>query len=117
MRRSIVGTQGPLGRAVGLALVFRLPDMGRRWVAMVCGVLAEIATGLWAASILHEQAGASKSSAASLTIGFFIGMAAGRLSLSNVLRRFAPRRILAFSFSGAIVACVPFLLGACSDVV
>ncbi|MEO6122245.1 MAG: hypothetical protein ABIR32_00950, partial [Ilumatobacteraceae bacterium] len=42
---------------------------------------------------------------------------AGRLSLSNVLRRFAPRRILAFSFSGAIVACVPFLLGACSDVV
>lgn len=100
-----------LAEPVPLGEIFRLPDMARRWVAMVCGVLAEIATGLWAASIMREQAGASKSAAASLTIGFFIGMAVGRLSLSNLLRRFAPRRILVYCFSGAIVACVPFLLG------
>ena len=108
--RSVVPKEHTL-EPVPLDEIFRLPDMARRWVAMVCGVLAEIATGLWAASIMREQAGASKGAAASLTVGFFVGMAAGRLSLSNLLRRFAPRRILACCFTGAIVACAPFLLG------
>ncbi len=95
----------------GLNHIFGQSDMKRRWLILVCGVLVEIGTGVWAASIMREQAGASKGTAASLTVGFFIGMAIGRLSLSNLLRRFAPQRILGLCFAGALVATVPFLLG------
>lgn len=95
----------------GFAHIFGLADMKRRWLVLVCGVLAEIGTGVWAASIMQRQAGASKGTAASLTVGFFIGMAIGRISLSNLLRRFAPQRVLGLCFTGALVATVPFLLG------
>lgn len=58
-----------------------------------------------------QQGGASKGLAASLTVGFFIGMAAGRISLASVLRRHSGQRVLTVSFIGVLVALVPFLLG------
>ncbi len=99
------------GSPVALGQLFRVPHFARRWCLLVCGVLVEIGTGIWAASIMHRQGGASESVAASLTVGFFIGMAIGRISLTTILRRIEPTRVLATSFLGSLAALGPFLLG------
>jgi fucose permease len=96
---------------ISLASLFRVPKMSRRWAVLACGVLVEIGTGIWAASIMGKLGGASKGLAAVLTIGFFVGMAAGRIALTRVLRRHTTERVLAFSFLGVLVALVPFLIG------
>lgn len=96
---------------ISLASLFRVSRFSRRWAALACGVLVEIGTSIWAASILGKLGGASKGAAAVLTIGFFIGMAAGRIALTRVLRRHSTERVLAVSFIGVLVALLPFLLG------
>ena len=96
---------------ISVTSLFRVPRFSRRWAALACGVLVEIGTGIWAASILGQLGGASKGIAAMLTIGFFIGMAAGRIVLTRVLRRHSTERVLALSFVGVLVALLPFLLG------
>lgn len=89
----------------------RLPLLRRRWVVLVFGVLVEIGTVTWAASIMHDLGGAAKGTAASLTIGFFIGMFAGRLALTKVLRKFDEQFLLSISFVGASTFLLPFLIG------
>ena len=37
---------------IALRHLFRVPTFARRWAALACGVLIEIGTGIWAASIL-----------------------------------------------------------------
>jgi fucose permease len=88
-----------------------VPHLRRRWLVLVFGILVEIGTVTWAASIMRDLGGASKSTAASLTIGFFIGMFTGRLALTHVLRRFDEQRLLWISFVGAFVSLIPFLAG------
>ncbi|MCU1396564.1 MAG: major facilitator superfamily 1 [Ilumatobacteraceae bacterium] len=114
----IIGTAGrstvPLSthaEPIALMQLFRLPQFARRWTAMACGVLIEIGTGIWAASILVQRGGASKGAGAILTVGFFLGMAIGRMSLANLLRRFGGARVLTGSFVGVMVSLVPFVLG------
>ena len=96
---------------IALRALFRVPLFARRWAALACGVLIEIGTGIWAASIMAKLGGASKGMAAMLTIGFFLGMGVGRIALAGVLRRHSGERVLTMSFIGVLVALVPFLLG------
>ncbi|MCU1397329.1 MAG: major facilitator superfamily 1 [Acidimicrobiales bacterium] len=96
---------------IGLGQLFRVPQFARRWAALACGVLVEIGTGIWAASIMVQQGGASKGIGALLTVGFFVGMGTGRLALANLLRRFSGSRVLIGSFVGVLISLVPFLLG------
>ncbi|MCU1366699.1 MAG: major facilitator superfamily 1 [Ilumatobacteraceae bacterium] len=96
---------------IRLGQLFRVPLFARRWAALACGVLVEIGTGIWAASIMVEQGGASKGVGALLTVGFFVGMGIGRLALASLLRRFGGSRVLIGSFVGVLVSLVPFLLG------
>ncbi len=96
---------------IDLRTLFRMPRFAQRWAALACGVLVEIGTGIWAASIMAKLGGASKGMAATLTIGFFLGMGAGRIALTGVLRRHSGERVLMMSFIGVLVALVPFLLG------
>ena len=103
--------QAVVADRVGLRTVFRIPRFGRRWFVLVCGVLVELGTGIWAASIMHDLGGASKGLAALLTIGFFIGMAVGRLAITALLERVDEKRVLVLSFAGTLVALAPFLLG------
>lgn len=96
---------------IGLGELFRVPQFARRWAALACGVLIEIGTGIWAASIMVGQGGASKGTAAVLTATFFIGMGIGRISLTSVLRHRSGQWVLIASFVGSLVALAPFLLG------
>lgn len=96
---------------IALGQLFRVPQFARRWAALACGVLVEIGTGIWAASIMVRQGGASKGTGALLTVGFFVGMGVGRLALANLLRRFSGSRVLIGSFVGVLISLVPFLLG------
>ena len=96
---------------VALRQLFRVPTFARRWAALACGVLIEIGTGIWAASILVKQGGASKGIGALLTVGFFVGMAAGRIVLARVLRTHSAQRVFTASFVGVLISLVPFLLG------
>lgn len=96
---------------ISLRELFKVPLFARRWATLACGVLIEIGTGIWAASIMVTQGGASKGVAALLTIGFFIGMAIGRISLANLLRRHSGQRVLMASFIGVLAALAPFTLG------
>jgi fucose permease len=96
---------------IRLGQLFRVPQFARRWAALACGVLVEIGTGIWAASIMVQQGGASKGIGALLTVGFFVGMGTGRLALANLLRRFSGSRVLIGSFVGVLISLVPFLLG------
>ena len=108
--RSSVPTTLP-AEPISLASLFRIPNFSRRWAVLACGVLVEIGAGIWAASILGKLGGASNGLAAVLTIGFFLGMAAGRIALTRVLRRHTTERVLVCSFIGVLVALVPFMLG------
>ncbi len=103
--------QAPAVEPTGLATILAVPLFARRWLLMVCGVLVELGTVTWAASIMREQGHASKGIAALLTVGFFVGMAAGRISLSHILRRFDMNQVIRVSFLGSLVSLVPFLLG------
>lgn len=89
----------------------RVPHLRRRWLVLVFGVLVEIGTVTWASSIMRDLGGAAKGTAASLTIGFFIGMFVGRLTLSKMLSRFDEQRLLRISFVGSLVFLAPFLIG------
>jgi len=94
-----------------LRQLFRVPTFARRWAALACGVLIEIGTGIWAASIIVNQGGASKGIGALLTVGFFVGMATGRICLTRVLRSHSGQRVFIASFVGVLISLVPFLLG------
>ena len=96
---------------VGLAQLFRLEHLTRRWLVLVFGVLVEIGTVTWAASIMRDLGNASKGTAASLTIGFFLGMLVGRLGLTRLLSRFDEQRLLHVAFIGSLAFVVPFLVG------
>jgi fucose permease len=101
----------PHAAPVGLGELFRTPRFARRWAVLACGVLVELATASWAASIMVDRGGASKGLGAALTVGFFIGMAIGRVSLTNVLRTHSPQRVMVWSFVGVLISLAPFLLG------
>ncbi len=101
----------PAVEPAGLGAIFAVPLFARRWLLMVCGVLVELGTVTWAASIMREQGHASKGIAALLTVGFFVGMAAGRIGLSHILRRFDMTRVMRVAFVGSLVSLIPFLLG------
>lgn len=96
---------------IALQQLFRVPTFARSWSVLACGVLIEIGTGIWAASIIVKQGGASKALGASLTVGFFVGMAVGRISLARLLGRYSSERVFVASFVGVLVSLVPFLLG------
>ena len=96
---------------ISLGQLFRVPRFARRWAALACGVLVEIGTGIWAASIMVSQADASTSTAALLTAVFFVGMGIGRIGLTGLLRRRSSEWILTVSFVGVLISLVPFLLG------
>ena len=96
---------------IALGQLFRVPTFARRWAALACGVLIEIGTGIWAASILVKQGGASKGVGALLTVGFFVGMAVGRVGLAGVLRSHSAQRVFVASFVGVLISLGPFLLG------
>ena len=102
---------GDVATPMALSELFRIPQFTKRWFALVCGVFVEIGTGIWAASIMRNEGGASKGLAATLTVGFFVGMAIGRVAISNLLRRFDGGAILMASFIASAVALAPFLLG------
>ncbi len=89
----------------------RLPHLPRRWLVLVFGVLVEIGTVTWASSIMRDLGHASKGTAASLTIGFFIGMFSGRLLLTSLLRQFDEQLLLRASFVGSLIFLAPFLIG------
>ena len=96
---------------ISLRQLFRVPTFARRWAALACGVLIEIGTGIWAASIIVKQGGASKGVGALLTVGFFVGMATGRMLLGRVLRSRGAQWVFTASFVGVLFSLVPFLLG------
>jgi len=106
---SVPSTRHP--EPVALGQLFRVPTFARRWAALACGVLIEIGTGIWAASIIVKQGGASKGLGAMLTVGFFVGMALGRISLARMLLRYSAQRVFVASFVGVLISLVPFLLG------
>jgi len=106
---SVPSTRHP--EPVALGQLFRVPTFARRWAALACGVLIEIGTGIWAASIIVKQGGASKGLGAMLTVGFFVGMALGRISLARMLLRYGAQRVFVASFVGVLISLVPFLLG------
>ena len=106
---SVPSTRHP--EPIALRQLFRVPTFARRWAALACGVLIEIGTGIWAASIIVKQGGASKGLGALLTAGFFVGMAGGRISLAPMLRRQSGQRVFVASFVGVLISLVPFLLG------
>jgi len=96
---------------ISLGQLFRVPTFARRWAALACGVLIEIGTGIWAASIIVKQGGASKGVGALLTVGFFVGMATGRILLGRALRSRTAQWVFTASFVGVLFSLVPFLLG------
>lgn len=94
-----------------LAHMARIPLLARRWLVLVFGVMVEIGTVIWASSIMRDLGHASKGTAASLTIGFFIGMFVGRLTLTKLLDRIDEHHLLMLSFIGSLGFLVPFLIG------
>lgn len=94
-----------------LAHIARVPLLARRWLVLVFGVMVEIGTVIWASSIMRDLGHASKNTAASLTIGFFIGMFVGRLTLTKLLDRINEHHLLMLSFIGSLGFLAPFLIG------
>ena len=94
-----------------LAHIARVPLLARRWLVLVFGVMVEIGTVIWASSIMRDLGHASKNTAASLTIGFFIGMFVGRLTLTKLLDRIDEHQLLMLSFIGSLGFLAPFLIG------
>ena len=108
-RSAVPSTRHP--EPISLGQLFRVPTFARRWAALACGVLIEIGTGIWAASIIVKQGGASKGVGALLTVGFFVGMATGRILLGRALRSRTAQWVFTASFVGVLFSLVPFLLG------
>ena len=108
-RSPVPGTAVP--EPARLREVASVAHIRRRWLVLVFGVMVEIGTVTWASSIMHDLGHASKGSAASLTIGFFVGMFAGRLALSRLLERIDEQLLLILSFVGSLGFLAPFLIG------
>jgi MFS family permease len=97
--------------ATALRTLMARPAFRLRWLVLVLGVVCEISTGLWAAQMLKELAGATEAVAVACLSVQFAGMTLGRLALPRLLASIDEATLVTVSFVLVAAGFVPLWTG------